>query len=221
MISVSRIIVRAQHDRKATAGAVTNSVQEFRLRTAAEPVLPHADSRPVSEDKPGNVDGVTGCVFAPAALFAAIKAAAGKRAEMLNCSHFAAEEICGRSVDRVATPQQQRSGHRTDRGWTLCLKRKVIEARPVWSGALSLARRGQNGERNLRACEHGATRFGVTPQCLDLTRSRPAGRIAQVERDPGVVLGMLGKPPTARDKQRRREQHGKGAPVPRKSVEAS
>ena len=73
--------------------------------------------------------------------------------------------------------------------------------------------------RDIAAFEHRTARRSVLAQRDQLGFGRPARRIAQVERSPGIVFGMLGQPDTAGQQQPDKHQQQERPPVTGKAAD--
>src|SRR5690606_19619675 len=95
-------------------------------------------------------------------------------------------------------PGADRAGRRRWSGIERCFG----EDRPVVAKTGAFALSGQYLESCTAALKHLAAFRGIAPQGCPLALGGPAGRIAPVERGPGVVLRMIGKPTAPREKER-------------------
>src|SRR5688500_4257863 len=107
MVLVRRIVIGRQHGREQVAGAVADLVEKAAARPLCFPVAGNADPRSVREREAGNVDGVGRRMLAPAALRAAVEAAAAVAAEMLDGRDLLPEIKLRRGLDDMPFPERQ------------------------------------------------------------------------------------------------------------------
>ena len=91
------------------------------------------------------------------------------------------------------------------RGWWRC-ERRLPQHRAVFATARALARWRQGGEGHAAALKDRAALGGIVAQRGQLALGRPARRIVQVKRRPGVVLRVIAQPGTPADRKRSRRR---------------
>lgn len=84
---MGRVVVGREYSGEALAGAAPDTAQKARCAILARPIPQYRNPAAIGQRDSGDVNGIAGCMFAPAATHASPDPPAALRAEMFDAGY--------------------------------------------------------------------------------------------------------------------------------------
>ncbi len=208
VVPVQLVVVGTEHGIEVITGPVMDSLEEAAFRAGFSPVCHYADLLAVSEDKPGNVYGIGGGMFAASAVAVVVDVTTSVGPEMADALNRGAEEFLRDRLQGMALPPGDPSQHLALQGDALPPgDDRLVEAGDAFEAATRpLGFVGQTLELDTSPRQRLVTTLVTSQPQLEVVYE--GRRVPQIERTGQVVMvRCVGKIEIDRQQRRATLQH--------------